>query len=108
MLPIDPEHRPSPTDQTGPSAGSNQALDAGLPDTPDTPPRSVTRRRATRPIRGPLVAVGLVLTFVAGMGAGRLDFPPASGTAATTARSEERRVGKECGYQCRSRWSPYH
>ena len=22
-------------------------------------------------------------------------------------RSEERRVGKECGYQCRSRWSPY-
>ena len=23
-------------------------------------------------------------------------------------RSEERRVGKECGYQCRSRWSPYH
>ena len=21
---------------------------------------------------------------------------------------EERRVGKECGYQCRSRWSPYH
>ena len=25
-----------------------------------------------------------------------------------SARSEERRVGKECGYQCRSRWSPYH
>jgi hypothetical protein len=23
-------------------------------------------------------------------------------------RSEERRVGKECLYQCRSRWSPYH
>ena len=23
-------------------------------------------------------------------------------------RLEERRVGKECGYQCRSRWSPYH
>ena len=22
--------------------------------------------------------------------------------------SEERRVGKECGRQCRSRWSPYH
>ena len=28
--------------------------------------------------------------------------------AGTSARSEERRVGKECGYQCRSRWSPYH
>ena len=24
------------------------------------------------------------------------------------ARSEERRVGKECNGQCRSRWSPYH
>ena len=23
-------------------------------------------------------------------------------------RSEERRVGTECLYQCRSRWSPYH
>ena len=23
-------------------------------------------------------------------------------------RSEERRVGKECPSQCRSRWSPYH
>ena len=25
-----------------------------------------------------------------------------------TARSEERRVGKECDIPCRSRWSPYH
>ena len=25
-----------------------------------------------------------------------------------TQRSEERRVGKECSKQCRSRWSPYH
>ena len=24
------------------------------------------------------------------------------------ARSEERRVGKECASKCRSRWSPYH
>ena len=24
------------------------------------------------------------------------------------ARSEERRVGKECKLKCRSRWSPYH
>ena len=24
------------------------------------------------------------------------------------ARSEERRVGKECNLSCRSRWSPYH
>src|SRR3546814_14028531 len=27
---------------------------------------------------------------------------------ATYARSEERRVGKECVSTCRSRWSPYH
>ena len=26
----------------------------------------------------------------------------------TISRSEERRVGKECTIQCRSRWSPYH
>ena len=25
-----------------------------------------------------------------------------------SARSEERRVGKECALLCRSRWSPYH
>src|SRR3546814_20084643 len=35
------------------------------------------------------------------------------GTSSTTAyvesaRSEERRVGKECVSTCRSRWSPYH
>src|SRR3546814_12134440 len=27
---------------------------------------------------------------------------------ASAARSEERRVGKECVSTCRSRWSPYH
>src|SRR3546814_11749186 len=29
-------------------------------------------------------------------------------TSAELARSEERRVGKECVSTCRSRWSPYH
>ena len=28
--------------------------------------------------------------------------------AVRPARSEERRVGKECRIGCRSRWSPYH
>ena len=28
--------------------------------------------------------------------------------AGLIARSEERRVGKECHTTCRSRWSPYH
>src|SRR3546814_17469531 len=30
------------------------------------------------------------------------------GFARSRARSEERRVGKECVSTCRSRWSPYH
>src|SRR3546814_7274130 len=41
----------------------------------------------------------------------RLSWPVASiahPAAAGTARSEERRVGKECVSTCRSRWSPYH
>src|SRR3546814_2830204 len=29
-------------------------------------------------------------------------------SAGSHARSEERRVGKECVSTCRSRWSPYH
>src|SRR3546814_17508950 len=29
-------------------------------------------------------------------------------SCASGPRSEERRVGKECGSTCRSRWSPYH
>ena len=37
----------------------------------------------------------------------RVDDKALDALAAAT-RSEERRVGKECGYQCRSRWSPYH
>ena len=38
------------------------------------------------------------------------DIEVLSGTSATRMRdrSEERRVGKECMVQCRSRWSPYH
>src|SRR3546814_14396389 len=31
-----------------------------------------------------------------------------SAPAIGACRSEERRVGKECGSTCRSRWSPYH
>src|SRR3546814_19315200 len=40
----------------------------------------------------------------------RLQRPGAVGQArrAPGARSEERRVGKECVSTCRSRWSPYH
>src|SRR3546814_3196173 len=43
-----------------------------------------------------------------------LTMPPAKSAARrpvksiAAARSEERRVGKECVSTCRSRWSPYH
>src|SRR3546814_20903172 len=33
---------------------------------------------------------------------------PHTGAGMVTARSDERRVGKECVRPCRSRWSPYH
>src|SRR3546814_17808821 len=35
-------------------------------------------------------------------------FPADPHHAGRPARSEERRVGKECVSTCRSRWSPYH
>jgi hypothetical protein len=36
------------------------------------------------------------------------ELPLADAKALLEARSEERRVGKECRRLCRSRWSPYH
>src|SRR3546814_3926754 len=45
------------------------------------------------------LAIGLRQTAIAGRR--RID-------AGLEARSEERRVGKECVSTCRSRWSPYH
>src|SRR3546814_4948487 len=37
-----------------------------------------------------------------------LDYVSCSPYRVPIARSEERRVGKECVSTCRSRWSPYH
>src|SRR3546814_11895645 len=36
------------------------------------------------------------------------EHPEAQARLVKFARSEERRVGKECVSTCRSRWSPYH
>ena len=41
-----------------------------------------------------------IIPFIEGDGVGRDIWK--------NARSEERRVGKECLRLCRSRWSPYH
>ena len=52
---------------------------------------------------GPAVTVPAALRF--------LESNPAAGVILVglrDARSEERRVGKECHVVCRSRWSPYH
>src|SRR3546814_9289134 len=58
--------------------------------------------------------IGLVAAFVAGaisfLSPCVLPLVPGylSYIAGRSARSEERRVGKECVSTCRSRWSPYH
>ena len=51
-----------------------------------------------------IAGLGQTSSGTTGMGGG-LGMSPTPGAPG---RSEERRVGKECGYQCRSRWSPYH
>src|SRR3546814_3934888 len=51
---------------------------------------------------------GYLLPVAFGVGTGllvRVEFEPLD---QSVARSEERRVGKECVSTCRSRWSPYH
>ena len=46
----------------------------------------------------PVLLIALILIATAGSGVRSI----------VLARSEERRVGKECPSKCRSRWSPYH
>src|SRR3546814_20839517 len=52
----------------------------------------------------PVIISGLVQ----GLGMGLIFIPLNTMAFATIARSEERRVGKECVSTCRSRWSPSH
>ena len=47
-------------------------------------------------------------TILAGVGITDVTMYDGLNGQAPTDRSEERRVGKECVTQCRSRWSPYH
>ena len=60
------------------------------------------------------VALREAVQQVVGAGATKLVFNLEDVTAMDSSgvgelvRSEERRVGKECNGQCRSRWSPYH
>src|SRR3546814_18616359 len=58
------------------------------------------------------VTMGLSLSTVflqySGTSIAQAFFATAAAFAGLSLRSEERRVGKEWGITCRSRWSPYH
>src|SRR3546814_5055350 len=55
-----------------------------------------------------LAALDLLARVIAARAATFSRFHALAIDHAGTGRSEERRVGKECGSTCRSRWSPYH
>ena len=69
-------------------------------------------RSATATLAVVLVLVLVVVGVVAVVGLGTNGASAVEVGTATfwdpQLRSEERRVGKECLTQCRSRWSPYH
>src|SRR3546814_17204111 len=48
------------------------------------------------------------MVCIGGLGRDRRERKHAGLRVGSLIRSEERRVGKECGSTCRSRWSPYH
>src|SRR3546814_15579873 len=56
----------------------------------------------------PLATLEAHLIVVQSTGQGAALDPRFRGRSGEDARSDERRVGKECVSTCRSRWSPYH
>ena len=76
----------------------------------DRDPRRRPGFRLTMPV---LILVAAIVFCAAFAGAPLLAFRAVRsaaqfGDVQALARSEERRVGKECLRLCRSRWSPYH
>ena len=86
-------------------------LDGTLADT--IPDLAAAANMMLRELGRPGLGVDVIRTFV-GKGIPKLVERALAGTlegrvdGGLLARSEERRVGKECTIQCRSRWSPYH
>jgi hypothetical protein len=86
--------------------------------TPPSPARPSLRSRFRRLFLGRELSpedksvfhrISLVAFFAwVGLGADPLSSSCYGPAEAFQARSEERRVGKECRRLCRSRWSPYH
>src|SRR3546814_11809401 len=77
---------------------------------PDAPPNAVHVPAALFPDRVRIASEGIHPDHaaMAGLTDGRSSVPLLPPAEAEPARSEERRVGKECVSTCRSRWSPYH
>src|SRR3546814_16293224 len=50
----------------------------------------------------------LVPRRIGGIERERIEREMGGGVDGMAPRSEERRVGKECGSTCRTRWAPYH
>src|SRR3546814_11804486 len=70
------------------------------------PPRPMREDCLTLNIWAPERADGApVIVWIHG---GALQYGSSASPMYGGARSEERRVGKECVSTCRSRWSPYH
>ena len=63
------------------------------------PEQTNATSKAEREKNGEVLKLSLVGNGDSGQGGGKIQVKE---------RSEERRVGKECGLLCRSRWSPYH
>ena len=76
---------------TSPEKGSVTQVDRGVSDSTGTP---TLKAEFQNPNGVLLPGMFANLTVV--------------GSLVPNARSEERRVGKECNLSCRSRWSPYH
>src|SRR3546814_11101879 len=55
-----------------------------------------------------VAAADAILAYPYALGQTEITAAPRVLTPLPGGRSEERRVGKECGSTCRSRWSPYH
>src|SRR3546814_14013629 len=91
------------------AACNGQAPEAGTPAATDQPTAeaAVTPAAAENPL---LTASTLPFQAPPFDKIEDADFLPAfeEGMKQHLARSEERRVGKECVSTCRSRWSPYH
>ena len=81
--------------RTGETASAQQVADAAalLAATVAVTRAPIEHNRAAQEARA--------ILDLTGVGA-----PPASGSWQGDARSEERRVGRECEVQCRSRWAP--